>query len=110
MQPHGKNCKGKFCMKECLEIIENPDRDNIKLFSQCVKYKTSLEDTFFFLIMTLKEKKELCDRYLICCPAIRTCSKLYTMFRIMFMNYVVFKKTFNSLSILKSIIQKLLMM
>lgn len=45
-------------MKDCLEIIENPDRDNIKLFSQCVKYNTSLEDTFFFLIMTLKEKKK----------------------------------------------------
>lgn len=29
-------------------------------------------------------KKKLCDRYLIFCPAIRTCSKLYTMFRIMF--------------------------
>lgn len=79
-----KELQRKFCMKDCLEIIENHDRDNVKLFSQCLKYNTSLEDTFFFLIMTLKEKKELCDRYLIFCPAFRTCSKLYTMFRIMF--------------------------
>lgn len=51
-----KELQRKFCMKDCLEIIENPE-NNIKLFSQCVKYNTSLEDYFFFLIMTLKEKK-----------------------------------------------------
>lgn len=88
-------------MKDCLEIIENPDKDNIQLFSQCFNYNASLKDAFFFLIMTLKEKKEQCDRYLVFCPAIRTCSKLYTMFRI------TFKKTFNYLCILKCIIQKL---
>ncbi|XP_061171628.1 uncharacterized protein LOC133181101 [Saccostrea echinata] len=79
-----KALQRKFCMTDCLEIIENPDRNNIKLFLQCVKYNTPLENTFFFLILMLKEKKELCDRYLIFCPSIRTCSKLYTMFRIMF--------------------------
>ncbi|XP_061170547.1 ATP-dependent DNA helicase RecQ-like [Saccostrea echinata] len=79
-----KALQRKFCMTDCLEIIENPDRNNIKLFLQCVKYNTPLENTFFFLILMLKEKRELCDRNLIFCPAIRTCSKLYTMFRIMF--------------------------
>lgn len=44
-------------MKDCLEIIENFDRDNIKLFLQCVKYNILLEDMFFFFIMLLKEKK-----------------------------------------------------
>ncbi|KAK3098480.1 hypothetical protein FSP39_019865 [Pinctada imbricata] len=76
----------KFCMVDCLEIIQNPDRHNIKLFLQCVKCSMPLDDIFYFLIVLLREKKELSDRFLIFCPTIRTCSKLFTMFRINFKN------------------------
>lgn len=35
-----KELQKKFCIKDCLKVIENPDRDNIKLFLQYVKYNT----------------------------------------------------------------------
>ena len=69
-------------MVDCLEIIGNPDRDNIMLFVQELKSSIQPEDALFFLTQLLKEKKEKCDRFLVFCTSIKTCSDLYTMFSI----------------------------
>lgn len=74
-------------MTDSLEIVQNPDRENIELFLQRIKYTVPVEDTFFyFLMLLLKERKtqQHCEQYLIFCPAISTCSKLYKIFRIKF--------------------------
>ena len=69
-------------MQNCHEIIQNPDRVNIKLFMQKVKGSVPLCDVFYFLIHLLKEKKENCERFLIFCPSIKLCSQVFTMFRL----------------------------
>ena len=49
--------KRKFALNNCHEIIDNPDRDNIKLFVKKVKSTVPIADLFFFLIKLLREKK-----------------------------------------------------
>ena len=71
----------KFCMKDCHEIVQNPDRENIKLFVHKFKSTVSLCDTFYFLIHLIKQEKELCERFLIFCPSIKTCSELFSALR-----------------------------
>nr|XP_034333442.1 ATP-dependent DNA helicase hus2/rqh1-like [Crassostrea gigas] len=71
----------KFCMIDCHEIIQNPDRENIKLFAHTFKSTVSHGDIFYFLIHLLKKDKELCERILIFCPSIKTCSELFSAFR-----------------------------
>lgn len=46
-----------FCMKNCFEIIESPDRTNIKLFLHKFKSSQDLTKIFAFLINELQEKK-----------------------------------------------------
>lgn len=72
----------KFSMKNFHEIVDNPDRDNIKLFVRKFKSTMPLGDLFYFLIKLLKEKGEKCDRYLIFCPSIKSCSDVYSCFRL----------------------------
>ncbi|XP_052678559.1 uncharacterized protein LOC128159483 [Crassostrea angulata] len=71
----------KFCMIDCHEIIQNPDRENIKLFVHKFKSTVSHGDIFYFLIHLLKKDKELCERFLIFCPSIKTCSELFSALR-----------------------------
>lgn len=72
----------RFCMSDCHEIVQSPDRSNIKLF--CHKFKSSvpLEVIFNFLITLILDKKQDCQRYIIFCPSIKICSGVYTMFRL----------------------------
>ena len=72
----------KFSMINCMEIIHNPDRENIKLFVQKFKSTRPLSETFRFLLEEVSEKKQLCNRYVIFCPSIKACSEVYTMFRL----------------------------
>ena len=69
-------------MFNCIEIIHNPDRDNIKLFVQKFKSTRPLSETFRFMLAGVLEKRELFDRCIIFCPLIKTCSEVYTMFRL----------------------------
>ena len=71
----------KFCMKDCHEIVQNPDRENIKLFVHKFKSTVSLCETFYFLIHLIKQEKELCERFLIFCPSIKTCSEIFSALR-----------------------------
>lgn len=71
-----------FCMKNCIEIIDNPDRDNIKLFVTKVKSTIPLSETFYFMIKKVKIEKDSCQRFIIFCQSIKTCSEIFTMFRL----------------------------
>lgn len=77
-----RKMKEKFSMVNCIELIDNPDRDNIKLFVQKFKSTRPLSETLKFLLDGVLEKKELFDRYIIFCPSIKLCSEVYTMFRL----------------------------
>ena len=68
----------KFCMKDCHEIVQNPDRENIKLFVHKFKSTVLLCDTFYCMIHLIKQERELCERFLIFCPSIKTCSELFS--------------------------------
>jgi superfamily II DNA helicase RecQ len=59
-----KKLQQKFGMKNCHEIIDNPERENIKLFLKKVKCSTPLDEVFYFIIRLLKDKNELCPRFL----------------------------------------------
>lgn len=69
-------------MKNCHEIIDNPERENIKLFLKKIKSTTPQDETFFFLIKLLKDKKELCPRFIIFCTSINACGQLVTTLRL----------------------------
>ncbi|XP_048763913.1 probable ATP-dependent DNA helicase RecS [Ostrea edulis] len=73
--------KRKFAMNDCFELIDNPDRDNIKLFVKKVKSTIPIADLFLFLVRLLKEKKELCERYIIFCPSIKLCGDVFSAFK-----------------------------
>lgn len=77
-----KSLKQKFAMTNCRDLIQNPDRDNIKLFVSRIKPSTPLCEVFFFLISMLKRLLEQCPRYLIFCTSIKDCAALFTMFRL----------------------------
>ncbi|XP_052778119.1 ATP-dependent DNA helicase RecQ-like [Mya arenaria] len=71
-----------FCMKSCFEIIDNPDLENIKLFVTKVKSTIPLSEIFFFIIQKVKAEKDTCERYIIFCQSIKSCSEIFTMFRL----------------------------
>ena len=73
--------KRKFALNNCHEIIDNPDRDNIKLFVKKVKSTVPIADLFFFLIKLLREKKELCECFIIFCHSIKLCSDVFSAFK-----------------------------
>lgn len=73
-----KKCyRKKFCMVNYIEIIDNPDRENVKLFVRKVKSSVPLGKTFSFLITSVKKEKEKCPRYIIFCTSIKTCGELF---------------------------------
>lgn len=71
-------------MVNYIEIIDNPDRENVKLFVRKVKSSVPLGKTFSLLITSVKKEKEKCPRYIIfcTCTSIKTCGELFSMFRI----------------------------
>lgn len=77
-----RNLQRKFCMETCKEILDNPDRPNIKLFVSKIKSSEPLSVTFYFLLCMLKEKKNLCNRAIVFCQSIKNCSDIFTMFRL----------------------------
>lgn len=72
----------KFALQDFHEIIDNPDRGNIKLFVNKFKSSVPLGKLFYFLINLLNEKQENCERYLIFCQSIKSCSDIFTAFRL----------------------------
>lgn len=77
-----KKLQQKFGMKNCHEIIDNPERENIKLFLKKVKCSTPLDEVFYFIIRLLKDKKELCPRFLIFCTSINACGQIVSSLRL----------------------------
>ena len=77
-----RKMKKMFCMNDCLEIIDSPDRSNIKLFVHKYKSTLQLNQLLSFLLNSLQSKKDHCERHIIFCPSIKICSDVYTMFRL----------------------------
>ncbi len=70
--------KRKLCLNlvDCIDIIDSPDRANIKLHVSAYKSAAPLYDVFQWLIVYLREQH--CQRMLIFCRTIDDCGKLYT--------------------------------
>lgn len=73
--------KKKCVMQNCVEIIDNPDRTNIKLFVKKVKSTELIADLFYPLIKSLVELKQNCEKHLVFCCSIKTCGDIYSAFR-----------------------------
>lgn len=64
-------------MQACKDIVDNPDRGNIKLHVQHVKSDAPLTETFSWIVSLLKTDTVKCPRLLIFCKSIDDCSKIY---------------------------------
>ena len=76
-----KKIKKRLAMIRSTDIVENPDRPNIKLFVQKVKSSALLSSTFSWLIEAVRLEKQQTGRVLVFCPSIKLCGELYTLFR-----------------------------
>ena len=65
-------------LRNPLVKVENPDCENIKLFVTRALANTPLDDTFFWLIVMIREKRESCPRYIIFCKTIQDCASMYS--------------------------------
>jgi superfamily II DNA helicase RecQ len=75
-----KEIQKKFGCTDMTEIIESPDRENIKL---CImRYNSSMKDcdVFYSVISGISAKKDQFNRILIFCRSISDCGKLFVMF------------------------------
>ncbi len=72
----------KLGISDIKEIIESPDRENIKL--HVLKYRSTMHDSDLFnsVIKEIITYKEQCRRVLIFCKSVPDCGKLHTMFKI----------------------------
>lgn len=68
-----------LAMKTPVEIVESPDRENIKI--SVTKIKGDPEVSFHWLTEKLKSEKNVCDKYIIYCRRIADCSNLYSYFK-----------------------------
>lgn len=93
-----KEMQKKLCMTDCHEIVQNPDRENIKLFVHRFKSTVSLSDIFYFLIYLIKKDRELCERYLIFCPSIKACSEVFSVLRLELGHLIQYVDMFHSQS------------
>ena len=66
-------------MKNPLEIVESPDRENIKI--SVMKIPMELEASFKWLVDLLNKYKLNCIKVIIYCRRIQDCSKLYMYFK-----------------------------
>ena len=67
--------KKKLSMNSCYEVIDSPDRKNIKLFVTKIKASEEIKETFQWLMTSLR-KKEL-QRTILFCKSINDCSRIY---------------------------------
>ncbi|WAQ93848.1 RECQ-like protein, partial [Mya arenaria] len=79
--------KSMFCMKSCFEIIDNPDWKNI-----------SEKHNSFFMIQKFKAEKDTSERYIIFCQSIKSCSEIFTMFRLQLGLEIHYIEMFHSFS------------
>ncbi|XP_060596155.1 ATP-dependent DNA helicase RecQ-like [Ruditapes philippinarum] len=89
-----------FCMKNCFEKFKSPDRTNIKLFLHKFKSSQDVTKIFAFMIIELLEKKEeKCDRYLVFCTSIKSCSEIYTMLHLELESDIQFVQMYHSMTV-----------
>lgn len=68
-------------MKNCYEIIDNLECENIKFFFKKIKSIILQDEIFFFFIKLFRDKKELCLRFIIFCIFINVCGQLVIILR-----------------------------
>ena len=83
-------------MKNCHEIVDNPERENIKLFVHKVKASTPLDEVFYFVVQLLQEKKNSCPRIIIFCTSINSCGQIVTMLRLNLHDEIKYVQMYHS--------------
>lgn len=75
----------QLCFQQgCEIIVESPDRPNIKIFSINIPNNDEIQTTFSWLLEDLHLHKDQQPRHIICCEAISTVSKIYSIVRKVF--------------------------
>ena len=64
-------------MQTCKELIENPNRDNIKFHVQHVSSTAPMTETFGWLLTLLRKHEAQLPRILVFCKSIDDCSRIY---------------------------------
>ncbi|XP_056001114.1 ATP-dependent DNA helicase RecQ-like [Ostrea edulis] len=75
-----KLIRKRLALNNCVDIIDSPDRENIKLFLEKIKNTVPIEVTFGWLLKDLSLEKKDCTRTLVFCSSIKTCADIYTAF------------------------------
>lgn len=92
-----KVIKKRLALNNCVDIIDSPDRENIKLFVQKLKNTVPIDETFGWLTHDLSTRKKDCPRTLIFCSSIKICADIYTAFLMVLDNSVMeFVNMFHS--------------
>jgi ATP-dependent DNA helicase RecQ len=73
-----KKIKEKLAMNNSHDIVENPDRTNIKLFVKSRNSNEELSVTFEWLVTKLTSDQQ-CERTIVFCKSIKDCAKIYNM-------------------------------
>ena len=78
---HRQNIQRLLFMRGCKELVENPDRSNIKLHVCHVDSNAPLTKTFDWLLHLVggHNTDDLCARLLIFCKSIDDCTKIYIL-------------------------------
>ena len=91
-----KRLKKKLGLINCHDIIESPDRENIKLFVEKIKVNEKICDSFSWLIEMIKDQGVNCPRHLIFCPSIKLCADVYCAFQICLDECICYVEMFHS--------------
>ncbi|KAI8482870.1 hypothetical protein Bbelb_394050 [Branchiostoma belcheri] len=75
---HRRKIQKLLAMEECMELVENPNRENIKLHVSNVPSSEPLSTTFDWLLRLVRTEA-LCLRLLVFCKTIGDCAKIYEM-------------------------------
>uniref|UniRef100_A0A8W8JI68 DNA 3'-5' helicase n=1 Tax=Magallana gigas TaxID=29159 RepID=A0A8W8JI68_MAGGI len=91
-----RKLRKKLALVKFHEIVESPDRENIKLFVESIKMNEKISVTFSWLIDIVMDQAGECPRHIIFCPSIKLCSDVYFAFKVSLNECVNYIEMFHS--------------
>ncbi|XP_062589124.1 ATP-dependent DNA helicase RecQ-like [Saccostrea cucullata] len=91
-----RKLRKKLALVNYHDIVESPDRENIKLFVNKVKVNEKISFTFSWLISMVMDQAIDCPRHIIFCPSIKLCAEVYCAFKVCLNEYISYIEMFHS--------------
>nr|XP_019928600.2 ATP-dependent DNA helicase Q-like 3 [Crassostrea gigas] len=91
-----RKLRKKLALVNFHEIVESPDRENIKLFVEKIKVNEKLRVTFSWLIDMVMDQGGECPRHIIFCPSIKLCADVYFAFKVSLNECINYIEMFHS--------------